>query len=210
MSTHRPTAPSRKRPTGRRTGDSGTREAILDAAQELFAQSGYDATSIRAIASGAGVDPGLIRYFFGGKQELFAATMAQRTVIPATIAQALSGNPATLGRRVTDAYLGLWEDPGTRPILLGLFRSAMTTKEAAQMLIDALSARVRDDTPLPAPDNPRTRGFALAATHLLGVAIARHIIKLPVIVDLTHEELVDMLAPEIQLHLAGESGPPRD
>ncbi len=200
MGTYEPT-PSPKHPSGRRAGNSGTRDAILDAAQELFAQLGYDATSIRTIALHAGVDPGLIRYFFGNKLKLFATTMAQRTVIPTKIAQALRGDPALLGRQVTDTYLRLWDDPVTRPILLGLFRSAMTSKQAAQMLIEVLSARVRDDAPLPTPDSPDAKGFALAATHLLGVAIARHIIQLPVMVDLSHDELVDMLAPEIQGYL---------
>lgn len=201
MSAEEPRSAARKRPTGRRTGDSGTREAILDAALGLFAAGGYDATSIRAVASRAGVDPGLIRYFYGTKQELFVTTMAQRTVIPDRIAEALSCDPDTVGRRLTDTYLGLWEDEETRPILLGLFRSAMTTRGAANMLVETLSARVRGDAPLPAPDSPRDLDFALAATHLLGVAIARHLIKLPVVVDLTHEQLVDLLAPEIQRDL---------
>lgn len=192
---------TRKRPTGRRTGDSGTREAILDAALELFAQNGYDATSIRAIALRAGVDPGLPRYFFGDKQHLFATTMAQRTTIPDRVAGALNGDPATVGRRLTDTYLELWEDKATRPILTGLFRSAMTSTDAAHMFIQTLSARVPAGTPLPTTDNPRAMDFALAATHLLGAAIARHILKLPVIVDLSHNQLVDLLAPDIQAHL---------
>jgi AcrR family transcriptional regulator len=41
----------------------------------MFANAGYDKTSVRDIAAGAGVDPALIRHYFGSKVELFRATM---------------------------------------------------------------------------------------------------------------------------------------
>lgn len=194
----------KKRPSGRRVGESGTKEAILDAAQDLFAKSGYDGASLRSIAAQAGVDPALIRHFFGSKQGLFAFTMTHRTEIPTRIAKELTGDPGDVGRRVTDTYLTLWEDESTRPILLGLFRSAMTTQTAVRMFADTLAARIQEEGSLPAAVTPN--GFMLAATHLLGVAIARHILKLPGISDMPHNELVEMLAPEIQNDLAPEAG----
>ena len=61
--------------TGRRAGDSGTREAILQAAREQFAERGYEGGTIRAIAGAAGVDPALVHHFYGTKERLFAAAM---------------------------------------------------------------------------------------------------------------------------------------
>ena len=133
-------SPLRVRPTGRRPGDSGTRDAILDAALALFAERGYDGASMRAIAAAAGVDPGLIRHFFGDKETLFATTVSDRTAIPERLAASLQGGPDDLGRRVTDAYLRLWDDPQIRPILLALVRSATTSPRAAEMLRDDLEA----------------------------------------------------------------------
>ena len=49
--------------TGRRGGDSGTREAILDAARKQFAAHGYGGATIRRIAADAGVDPALVHHF---------------------------------------------------------------------------------------------------------------------------------------------------
>ena len=63
------------RRTGRRTGDSGTREAILGAARKQFGDHGYAGATIRAIAADAGVDPALVHHFFGTKERLFAAAM---------------------------------------------------------------------------------------------------------------------------------------
>ena len=64
----------RKRP-GRPPGSSDTRDRILVSARELFARNGIDKTSIRAIASGAGVDSALVHHYFGTKQQLFAAAI---------------------------------------------------------------------------------------------------------------------------------------
>ena len=63
------------RRTGRRPGNPDTREAILAAAREAFAERGYDGASIRAIAAGAGVDPALVHHYFGTKEQLFLAAM---------------------------------------------------------------------------------------------------------------------------------------
>ena len=60
---------------GRRPGPNITRAAILEAARRGFADRGHDATSIRAIAAEAGVDPGLVMHFFGSKDRLFQAAV---------------------------------------------------------------------------------------------------------------------------------------
>ncbi len=197
--------PARKRPTGRRTGDSGTRDAILDAARDLFATHGYEGASIRAIASRAGVDAALIRHFFGDKETLFATTMADRTVIPARMAAILTGPPETLGVRATDAYLRMWEDEETKPILLGLVRSAMTSEHGNELLAEVIGGRVGESTPLLSPDDPNVPRLALAASHLFGVAVVRNVLRMPVLADLSHDELVAQLAPVIQDYLTGTS-----
>ncbi len=57
-------------------GAEDTRQALIAAAGELFAQQGYDATSTRSIADAAGVNLGAIHYHFGGKQALYLACFA--------------------------------------------------------------------------------------------------------------------------------------
>lgn len=46
-------------------------EKLLQAATKLFAEKGYHETSVRDIARSAGVNPSLINYHFGGKEELY-------------------------------------------------------------------------------------------------------------------------------------------
>lgn len=56
--------------------DAGrTREAILDAAERLFAEQGYDGASLQAIGRAAGVSRGTPGYFFGAKEALYRAVL---------------------------------------------------------------------------------------------------------------------------------------
>ena len=81
--------------TGRRPGNQDTREAILSAARDAFAERGFDAASIRTIAAAAEVDPALVHHYFGTKDQLFLAAMQvpidPNKVIPAVLAGGLDG-----------------------------------------------------------------------------------------------------------------------
>jgi len=55
-----------------------TRDAILDAGEQLFAESGVAKTSFRDIALQAGVNPALISYYFGTKRLLYEAVYKRR------------------------------------------------------------------------------------------------------------------------------------
>src|SRR5215467_14573029 len=57
-----------------------TQQRILTEARLLFAEAGYDRTTIRAVAAAAQVDAGLVMHYFGNKEQLFA--LATRTDTP--------------------------------------------------------------------------------------------------------------------------------
>jgi TetR/AcrR family transcriptional regulator len=69
MAATAPTKPVKTRDAQR------SRAAILDAAEELFARDGYDATSLADIGDAAGVSRGTPTYFFGSKEELYMAVL---------------------------------------------------------------------------------------------------------------------------------------
>jgi len=60
-----------RRGSTRAEPDASTRDRILEVALEAFSQLGFDGASTRAIAAGAGVNQGLIPYYFGNKEELW-------------------------------------------------------------------------------------------------------------------------------------------
>jgi AcrR family transcriptional regulator len=62
----------------RRRNAAATKSALLDAAAELFAERGYDRTTVREIAARAGVNQALLFRYFGTKDALFATVVAVR------------------------------------------------------------------------------------------------------------------------------------
>lgn len=194
---------SRKRPTGRRPGDSGTRDAILDAALELFSERGFEGASIRAIAAKAKVDPALIRHFFGDKELLFVTALADRTVVAQRLGEAMVGPANNVGERATDTYLRLWEEKETRPVMLALVRSALASKHGTELFVEVVGARVRRAGSPQSLDDPDASGLALAAAHLFGVAMMRYVFEVPALANAPRHELLSQLAPVIQNYLNG-------
>src|ERR1039457_7259027 len=100
-----------------------TEARILDAAAQAFLTAGYDRTTIRAVASAAGVDAGLVMHYFGSKQELY------RRVIDAAPVPELSGPPAEAAGQI---LAGVADRLASAPVAsLALLRSMLTNPEAA-------------------------------------------------------------------------------
>src|SRR5438067_208004 len=56
----------------------GTKSRILDAAERLFLEHGFEATSLRQLTAAAGVNLAAVNYHFGSKEELFQAVLTRR------------------------------------------------------------------------------------------------------------------------------------
>jgi AcrR family transcriptional regulator len=98
------------------TGSSGTsaetRERLLDAAERLFAERGFEGTSMRAITKAAGTSVSAANYHFGSKEKLLHETL-RRATSPANerrialldLYQAEAGDTPLPLERVLDAFL---------------------------------------------------------------------------------------------------------
>ena len=58
--------------------NSATKARILDAAEELFMEHGFEATSLRQITATARVNLAAVNYHFGSKEDLFEAVLTRR------------------------------------------------------------------------------------------------------------------------------------
>jgi AcrR family transcriptional regulator len=67
-----------RKPGRPRADEANQRERLLDAAVDCFAADGVAATSLRSIALKAGVTPALVNYYFGSKEQLLEAFIAER------------------------------------------------------------------------------------------------------------------------------------
>ena len=190
-------------PAGRRPGKPETRDAILEAARQSFADSGYDATTIRAISSAAGVDPALVHHFFGTKAVLFAAAVdfpvAPRALLPGIFDNDIDD----AGERLVRLFLSLWENPTSRRRLLAIVKSAVRYDTAATMLREFLTREIVG-TFVQALDTPDAELRAtLVGSQLIGLAMARYIVKLPPLATAPTEVIVAAYAPTIQRYLNG-------
>lgn len=84
-----------RRPYRRETEES-RREALIEAALDLVAEGGPQAATVRAIATRAGVTPGLIRHYFASKEELTRAAYRRLVqILTDDSARALRDAPAS-------------------------------------------------------------------------------------------------------------------
>ncbi|MGW7360142.1 TetR/AcrR family transcriptional regulator [Streptomyces sp. NPDC054802] len=200
----------RGRPARRAAGEGpGARERILQAARDEFAERGYDKTTMRGIARAAGVDAALVHHYFGTKDDVFAAAI-EVSFEPATVVpQILGQGAAGIGERLARFFIGVWENPASRAPLLAIIRSALTHEAAAKVLrgfvLRHLLERVAAELDVPAP---RFRA-ELAASHMVGIAILRYVIRVEPLASADPEEIIRIVAPTLQRYLteADPAGP---
>jgi AcrR family transcriptional regulator len=178
-----------------------TRDRILEQARKLFAQEGYDRTTIRTVAAAADINPSLVLRYYGSKEGLFAAVANFNLEIPD-----LSAVPhAELGRTLVRHFLQRWDARGEE--LPALLRVAVTHDQARERLFQLFREQV-------APALAKVCGpervavcAALVATQTIGLAFTRHVLRFPPVVALSDEVLIDNIGATVQAYLTG--GPAR-
>lgn len=188
---------------GRRPGTSGTREAIAEAARRLFAERGFDRTSIRAVAEAAGVDPALVVHYYGTKQRLLVEAVETPFDAAAALPQLLAGDRDQLGLRVAGFLLTTLESEPARKRITALVRAATSEPEAAAMVRELIGTRIFtplaealdvDDAPLRA---------TLVGSQVIGLTMARYIVRIEPLASASPTAVVAAIAPTLQRYLVG-------
>jgi AcrR family transcriptional regulator len=199
-----------QRRTGRRPGKHDTREEILAAARDTFAEHGYEGASIRQIATRAGVDPALVHHYFGTKERLFRAAAAAPIDPETFFPQIWAGDREALGERVVRTFLGLWEHPTTGPAIRATVRRAVADERSAALLREFFTTQVvrRIVHELGADKTPEEGALraSLVASQLFGVALGRYLLGLPPLAELPVETIVTAVAPTVQRYLTTDLG----
>jgi AcrR family transcriptional regulator len=189
---------------GRREGTTESREHILATAQRLFAEHGFDGTSLRQIAREASVDPAMVHHFFKGKDELFAQSVA----LPADPAQVLEGvdqyDPQHRAEAIVRAVLRLWESPAQHSLvafLRGTIGSKAKTLLLREVVTRTIISRIMAGVP-GAPAEVAMRGN-LVATQMVGIMLVRYVVRLEPLASASPEDVVRLVAPNVQHYLTG-------
>lgn len=192
-----------------------TRATILRVARERFAADGYERSTIRAIAADAAIDPSMVMRYFGSKDRLFAAAADFDLRMPD-----LTGLPRDrVGSAMVAHFLDRWEEDET---MIALLRAAVTNPAAAERMRELFADQVgpavhafagRAAVPVPgaggaAADDPShplpvAQRAGLIASQVLGLALARYVLRLPPVVALDRAALIEWLGPTVQRYLYG-------
>lgn len=188
---------------GRRPGTPDTRGAILAAARTSFAEKGFERTTMRGVASAAGVAPGLVHHFFGAKDDLFLAALAVPFDPRRMLAGVPDGPPAQTGERLARAVLATWDDPARREALTAFLRAAMTSPELAGVLRSGMPTIALSVMGSVVTGDDALLRVELAFSQMLGVAVLRYVVGLEPLATEPADSLVPRLGPVLQHHLLG-------
>lgn len=166
-----------------------TERRILEAARKLFADLGFERTTIRAVAKAAEVDPALVMQYFGSKQDLFSAAV---TVAPAPVAQG-DGNDL-VEQLLGSLGLKMGELPQSS---LAMMRSMLTHPEAGASARAVLSRQIHQvGESIPGGD-ARLRA-ALMTTIMLGVTVGHQLLELDELREASQADIARVLRPALR------------
>lgn len=194
MTTRRSARQSRKRSEPIRSRDAAaSRQALLEAAQILFGQRGFESTTIRDIGERAGVDPSLIARYFGSKADLYVATI---------VAEAQHYQPPSDFEgfhEIARAVIALSDEQGLGPVTQALIRSETSDdiRAAGQThMARRLVAPMAADLTRRGADRPELRA-AVAVSAVMGVNLGRTLGWFDTLKTVPREELVELIAAMI-------------
>lgn len=190
--------------TGRRPGNPDTRGAIVQAARELFAERGYERTTIRAVAAAASVDPALVHHYFGTKAALFAE-IGEPPFDPREVLSGLAAAPEQAGYELARRLLETFErHPEGRAAMQGVIRAAASRVDAAAALRAMFTSTIHAQLREVVRDDTAELRASLIATQVGGLFLGRYVMGFPALAETPPEVLARAIAPVIQHYLTGD------
>ncbi|MFI7003421.1 TetR family transcriptional regulator [Nocardia sp. NPDC050175] len=174
-----------------------TRAAILQAAAILFAEQGYQRTTVRAIAAAAACNPALISRYFGGKACLYATVVDENMPGHRTMTSDVrTGARARelVQRQLEMAQLTTYEEHRERVSILLRSVGPGASGETIRQLLDQLLAAPFGQH-IDGPDAGLRAN--LLFVQLFGLSLLRDMVGLPQLAQASDAEILWYLAPAI-------------
>lgn len=191
------------------------REQIKRVAESQFISRGYDGTTMRSIAKGAGCDPAMVSYYFRSKQRLFRDCFDLPLDPLEQVLQLWEPGIEGVAERLLDFAFTLYEERLTKDRMKALMRALITDTETTQrfrsyirdnlqkgvvQLLDSLAPYLP-----PAQKRQLESRFPMLIEILMsmiyGVATMRYIVQLEPVASMERSELQNRLAPILQTQI---------
>ena len=188
------------KPRGRRPGGADTRGVICRAALTLFSTVGYDKVSLRAIARAADVDPALIHHYFASKSDLFAETVLDLPLdADRLVTEVLAGPRDRIGPAAVAAFLAAYDAPdGGRERSTAILRSAIAQDAVQRPLSEFMTKEVFGAIAERLGHSDFKLRGQLAVSLVLGMALARYILRLPTLASIDDQAIAESLGRAMQ------------
>jgi AcrR family transcriptional regulator len=172
---------------------------ILASARQLFAELGYERTTIRLVAADAHIHPSLVMRYFGSKEKLFTASSKFDLAIPSFLEVPASQR----GRAIVQYFFERWEGEDSGDELPALLRMSVTHPDGRSKVIQIFAEQVQPALATSSSSKDVQLSAAMVATQLVGIAFLRYVLKLPAFTHLPKEAIVEEASVTVQRYLDG-------
>ena len=169
-----------------------------------FSEVGFEATTIRAVAKEADVDPALVMHYFKNKDGLFDAVIADLKMLPAQL------GASTDLRGFIANHLRLWESEDMGPRLRAVVRGGIGSSHASAILRESImdsfvTALLETEFAQSTISEGNLLGkIAYLGPILIGTAIARYVVEVPLMTEKSIDDIVEDMYPAIETLLSNQ------
>ena len=171
-----------------------TEAAILQAARELFAETGFERTTIRAVAARAGIDPALVMQHYGSKEGLFAAAARWSDDAQSVLTASRDDVPAAA---VAD-LLAKFEDAPDREAAVALMRNCLTHPEAARVMRDEVMCDRAAAIAASIGGEEAELRASLVGACMIGLGMARYLLEIEPLASASREDVQRHMEPVLR------------
>jgi AcrR family transcriptional regulator len=184
----------------RRSGERGPREdrgvlsaRIVAAARASFAEHGWAGTTMRGVARDAGVDPALVHYYFGSKEDLIEASTTPPPEWMEAMQAAVTSPEQTRGEAIVRNVMWVYRQPELadlwRSVLLAAAHEPRTREKIVQIVASSIVPAVASTI----TKEERILRASLVASQTLGMVMMRYIWRIEPLASLPDEEIVALV-----------------
>jgi AcrR family transcriptional regulator len=171
-----------------------TRDRILEAARTIFGRDGYDHATIRGIAAEANINPAMVMRYYRNKETLFAAVTDFKINM-----SAYAGVPKSrLGETMVRRVLEIWDNPVTGASRRAMLLTAMSNEAARVKFLEQTRGQYAELLKQFGTVKQGASVGALIGTQVIGLQVARYILRVPDMVSQSHEFLIREVGRTLQ------------
>jgi AcrR family transcriptional regulator len=176
-----------------------TRERILTQAQHVFAEVGFENTTIRAVAAAAKIHPSMVMRYYGSKEELFAIAASVDFHMP----DLLLVKPARRGEALIEHILEQWEGELTGRELKVLLRAAGTHDKARERFVEVVQRQALPVIRKVVRQDRQEERIGLILVQIAGLVVSRYLFAYAPVVAMDGRQIIRSLGAVVQTYLSG-------